>query len=253
MLPKEHGAYGQLLFPLVTALAVGRPGPVALLLAAAAVGAFLAHEPLLVLLGQRGARAAREQRGRAATWFGVCAGAAALCGVAAVALAPFDVRVWLTVPAALAALLSAFIFTQQEHTTAGEMLSAVALSSLALPVARAGGASLVVAVTCAATFSAAFVSGTLCVRAVIAATRRPPSLAARVIAGLTAAASIAALGMLAAAGRISGSGLLAALPVCAGGLLLVLMPPSARHLRTIGWSLVAATTLTAVALIVALR
>ena len=47
MLPKEHGAYGQLLFPIATALAIGHPGPGAALLSAAALCAFLGHEPLV--------------------------------------------------------------------------------------------------------------------------------------------------------------------------------------------------------------
>jgi hypothetical protein len=253
MFPREHGAYGQLLFPLVTALAVGRPPAVAWLLAASVVAAFLAHEPLLVLLGQRGARAAREQRGRAAIWFGGSGIAAALCGVTAVVMSPSEVRIALIAPAALAAMLVVVIVWRQEHTTSGEVLSAVALSSMALPVAVAAGAPVAVALSCASVFAAVFVSGTLCVRAVIGATRTPPAVGARTVAGLIAAASVAVLWMLAVAGRASRSAPWAALPVCGGGLLLVMKPPSARHLRTIGWSLVATTTITAAALIATLR
>src|SRR3954452_18893302 len=105
MFPKEHGAYGQLLFPIVTALAAGRPGTVASLLSIAALCAFLAHEPLLVLLGQRGPRAARDQRMRAAAWGGGFATAAALCGGASIALAGRDVRTALILPASLALVL----------------------------------------------------------------------------------------------------------------------------------------------------
>src|SRR3954462_7035624 len=253
MFPKEHGAYGQLLFPLVTALAVGRPRVVAWLLAASAVGVFLVHEPLLVLLGQRGARAAREQRSLAACWLGGWGMASAICGVCAIALSAPEVRIALIPPAALAAILVAFIFMRHEHTTGGEVLSALALSSLAWPIALAGEATTLVSVSCAAAFAAIFVSGTLTVRAIIATTRHPPAAAARGIAVLVAVASIAALWLLAFAGRVSPSAAWSALPVCGGGLLLALNPPSARHLRTIGWSLVGATTLTAMMLIVSLR
>ncbi|MDE3154816.1 MAG: YwiC-like family protein, partial [Acidobacteriota bacterium] len=93
MLPREHGAYGQLLFPLVTALALGRPGAAALALAAAAIAAFLAHEPLLVLLGQRGTRAARERGPEARHWFTGLAAMAAIAGAAGVRLAPQAARV----------------------------------------------------------------------------------------------------------------------------------------------------------------
>ncbi len=55
-LPKEHGAYGQLAFPLVTALAVSGTSVPAGLIALAVVACFLAHEPLLVLLGMVSSR-----------------------------------------------------------------------------------------------------------------------------------------------------------------------------------------------------
>ncbi len=51
--------------PLLTALAIGRPGISPLALTAAAVLGFVAHEPLLVAVGHRGRRA-REQDGRRA-------------------------------------------------------------------------------------------------------------------------------------------------------------------------------------------
>lgn len=253
MFPKEHGAYGQLLFPLVTALAISRPRAVAWLLAASALCVFLSHEPLLVLLGQRGARAAREQRRLAAIWLVGFAAAATLCGVAAFALAASHVRIALVAPAALAVFLALGILTQREHTSAGEVLSALALSSLALPVALAGDAPPAAAVTSATVFAAAFVSATLCVRAVITATRRPPAAGARVLAVVVAAASVSVLWVLVAGGYASPSAPWAALPICSGGALLALRPPSARHLRTIGWSLVAASTITTAVLIATLR
>ena len=61
--PREHGAYAQLAAPLLTALVIVRPTVAAALLALAACIAFLANEPLLVVLGHRGKRM-REQDGR---------------------------------------------------------------------------------------------------------------------------------------------------------------------------------------------
>ena len=140
MLPREHGAYGQLLFPLVTALAIGRPALSASMLACAIVCAFLSHEPLLVLLGQRGARAAREQRAQATRWFASCASGAVVLGGAGIALMPSHARTMLVVPAILAAALVVVVVRGREHTAAGEVLSAVTLSSFALPVGAAAGA-----------------------------------------------------------------------------------------------------------------
>jgi len=68
MWPKEHGAYGQLVFPLATAFAIAGATAPALLTAIAVTAAFLAHEPLIVLLGRRGVRARRDHFRRAAIW-----------------------------------------------------------------------------------------------------------------------------------------------------------------------------------------
>ena len=81
LLPKEHGAYGQISFPLVAAFAVGGVSAGGLLIASALIAGFLAHEPALVMLGLRGPRAKRELWNRAAVWL-VCSlligGAAAI-------------------------------------------------------------------------------------------------------------------------------------------------------------------------------
>lgn len=249
MLPREHGAYGQLLFPLATALALGHPGRGAVLLSAGAVCAFLAHEPLLVLLGQRGVRAAREQRAQAWRWFASSASAAALCGAGALVTLSAAALAALVVPAALAVVLSGLILARREHSTFGEVLTALTLSSLAAPVALASGTSTTVAVTCAAVFASALVAGTISVRAVIMSTRQPPAI------GWRASAAIVSLGLIAALAAMSRSGLvapvapLASLPMCGLACALVAFPPSARHLRVVGWTLVTGTTATAAVLI----
>jgi hypothetical protein len=63
--PREHGAYAQLGAPLLCALLVRAPTLPAILLASGAVFAFLANEPLLVLLGHRGRRMLATESGRA--------------------------------------------------------------------------------------------------------------------------------------------------------------------------------------------
>jgi hypothetical protein len=54
LLPREHGAYAQLAFPLVTGLGLATPSLPAVALALAAVAFFLANEPVAILLGTRG-------------------------------------------------------------------------------------------------------------------------------------------------------------------------------------------------------
>jgi len=251
--PKEHGAYGQLLFPLLTALAVGRRTPSALLLAGAVVLAFLAHEPLLVLLGQRGPRAARDERSRAIAWFAVSAAGAVVLGVAAIVEMRTGVSLAraLLLPAALALVLAIVIGSRREHTLAGEILAALTFASLALPVARAAGAAQIVASTCAAVFAGVFVPATVCVHAVIARTRRPPALAARIGGVLAAVGSVVALWLLGRWDVISNLSFAAVVPACLVSCVAALAVRSAKRLRTIGWSLIVTTLLAAALLMLA--
>jgi hypothetical protein len=253
MFPKEHGAYGQLLFPMLTALAVGRRTPAALLLAAAAGSAFIAHEPLLVLLGQRGPRAAREQRSRAIAWFAASAIGAALLAVAAIVEMRAGVSLVraLLVPAAFAIGLAFMIVSRREHTTAGEILASLTFASLAFPVARAASAAQIVAISCATVFAAIFVTSTVCVHAVIARTRRPPALAARIVGVLVAVGSIVLLWLLGSRDVVSSLSFAAAAPACLVSLLAALAVRSAKRLRVIGWSLIVTTLMAAALLIVA--
>jgi YwiC-like protein len=253
MFPKEHGAYGQLLFPLITALAIGRPTVSAFSIAAVAVLIFLAHEPLLTLLGQRGSRAARERRGQALRWFVASTAAAIAAGLVAIVTIDPAIRVTLAIPAALAAIVVMLIVARREHTMAGEIASAIALSSLAVPVSLASGATPVRARTCAIVFAVAFVAATVCVRAVIANTRRPPALDARGGGVLMAILGIAALVSLASQAVVSSIAPWAAAPLAVGGGVLAIVPPSARQLRIVGWTLVATTAVTSLVLVVGLR
>ena len=200
MFPKEHGAYGQLLFPIATALLIARPTAAALAIAGAAVAAFLLHEWLLVTISGR----------------------SLLTGV-----------------------------KRLEHTLAGELVSSVILAWVAWPVARAGGSSAYAATACAAAFGCGFTAATVCVRAVIAA-HRAPAIGTRAAAFLTSAGLWIALWSLARSGAISIAAPSAAFPMCLAACVLVLRPPSVRHLRRLGWTLVAVTGLCALVLKVAL-
>jgi hypothetical protein len=253
MFPKEHGAYGQLLFPIATALVIGKPGVAALTLVSAALCAFLAHEPLLVLIGERGVRAAREHRAEAWRWFGACVALSAVSGVVALIAASPDVRVAAAAPAALAAMFGVVIVTRREHTMGGEIVSALALASLALPVALAAGVETSTALGVALAFAAAFIVATVCVHAVIWHTRRPPAIRWRITGAGVAVAATIGLGGLAGRGLIAGVAVWATMPVCVGGFVLMAVPPSSRQLRTVGWVLVATTAILAAILIAALR
>ena len=253
MLPKEHGAYGQLLFPLLTALAIGRRTPAALLLAGAATCAFVAHEPLLVLLGQRGPRAAREQRSHAIAWLAIAGLAAIVLAIGAIAEARDGVALarTLLMPALFAMALAAAIVLRREHTLAGEILAAITFSSIAYPIARAAGAAQSVAVTCAAVFAAIFITATVCVHAVIARTRRPPAAGARIGGIAVALGALVVLWQLGAQGVVSSLSAAAAFPACLVAGVAALTVRSAKRLRPIGWTLIVTTLMAAALLIVA--
>jgi hypothetical protein len=251
LVPREHGAYGQLLFPLVSALLIGRPEEGAYLLAGAAAAAFLAHEPLLVVLGQRGSRAAREQRIDAQRSLALFGAFWLVSGIVAVAVLPRQALLCLAVPLVLAAIVAVVVFMHRERSTAGELLAATALTSASLPVAVAGDVAVRDALTLFVVFAAVFSTASVAVRGVIGRVSRAggPPLA---IGGGLAIGVVAALAALAVIDRLAPVAPYAALPVCAVALALTIKPPSPRYLRPIGWTLVGATTATALILVAAL-
>jgi dihydropteroate synthase len=104
--PREHGAYGQLGFPLLTALCAAWPRPAGLLFAASAVTLFLAHEPALVAFGRRGERVRDEEGGRPLRVFLALLTAGGALGAAALWLSPGPARLGAAIAAGLAALLT---------------------------------------------------------------------------------------------------------------------------------------------------
>lgn len=251
LIPREHGAYGQLLFPLVTALVIAQPSAGAYLLAGASTAAFLAHEALLVVLGQRGKRAAREQLGDARRSLALFGAFCAVSGLVAVVVMPRAALPFLLVPLVLAALVAALVVAHRERTTGGELLVAVALTSASLPVAVAGEVGVPEALTLFLVFASIFAVATVAVRAVIGRVAKsggpPLSAAAALTLGV-----LALLAVLSTTERLAPVAPFAALPVCAVALALLVRPPSPRYLRPIGWTLVGATALTAVLLIIEL-
>ena len=253
LLPQEHGAWGQMAMPLASALALGGPAPAAMLLALATVLGFLAHEPLLVVIGHRGARAQREAGPRARRVAWRLLWGAAVAGAAGTLLAPREARLALLVPAALVAGVAAFVLARRERTVPGELTVVTALASSGFAVTLAGGAPLRVAAAATATWMLAFAASVFAVQVVLvrAHSRGEAEHGAR------NAAVAAAIWLLGGAAALSaGLGwvvLLAVAPTALLSLVVCLAPFSARQLRTLGWGLVGATSATLVVLLVGLR
>lgn len=249
--PREHGAYGQLLFPLASALLIGRPAAGAYLLAASAVAAFLAHESLLVVLGQRGARVARDQGTDARRSLALFGAFCAVTGLVSFAVLPLDALTLLLVPLALAVFVAIAVFMHRERTTAGEIVVGLALASVSLPIATAGLVARASAVTLFVVFASIFITATVAVRSMVGRVAKAGGPHPVVAIALTLAV-LAGLASAVAIGRLAPIAPLAALPVCVVALGLTVRPPSPRRLRAVGWTLVGATGLTAVILVVAL-
>lgn len=250
LMPREHGAYGQLLLPLAAALAAVRPSAVTAAVAGAAVTTFLMHEPLLILLGVRGTRAKREDQARARSalmWLGL---GTALAVSVAFALSTGLARAALAVPFALGAVVIGFVIAKRERTDAGEIVAGSALASWTLPVLLAAGVPIHLAVPAWLAWAAGFAAQTLVVRGVLASARRGAD-APKVSLGLRAGAAVAIFA-LAASGRVLGAmptaALVALAPLCGAAVILAVARPTPKRVRVVGWTLVATSVLAAVLL-----
>lgn len=254
LLPREHGAYAQVVFPLLTALALGGITASALLLVLAVLTVFLAHEPVLVLLGSRGGRAKRETSalaGRRLAWL-IMAGLPA--GLVGLWLAPPAARVAASIPLALAVVLAPLILRRQEKTAAGETLVAITLSAAMIPVAAAGGATLSVAAGAAVVWASVFVLGTLTVRGIIARAKKTAQAGWSPLAGPALSASAILLASaLALTEQVPALAALAVVPTAVVALVFGLLGVHPRNLRRMGWSLVASNLAVLAALILGLR
>jgi hypothetical protein len=254
LLPREHGAYAGIVFPLVTALLLGRPNPAQLLWVAGCVAVFLAHEPLLIMVGERGRRSHSEMGARARKTAQVLAAFAVVAGGLGWWLAPAAARLALILPLALGALLLRFILSHRERSLAGELLACLTLSSTLLPVALAGGVSLRAALIAASMWCAASCLATLTVRATIARAKQMADhrrLSCATVA-FGAAAALAAL-WLALTNFMPALAAGAILPFVLVALACSVVRVHPRHLRAMGWSLVGSNVITLMALLVGLR
>ena len=256
-LPKEHGVYGQIGFPLATAFGVAGLSMAGVLLAVAAIAGFLAHEPAAILLGLRGIRAKREFGAAAARWLPcwVAVGVAAGIG-AAFALEPIA-RWSLAVPAVPALLLIVAMINGREKSWYGEAAAAVTFAGVSIPVALAGGMSIGSALGIAIPFALLFTTTTLAVRVVILRVKGGGDLRAvartRLATLTVSAVSMVVLGALTVGNWLSSAVFIASGPGLLTATIVAMRPPSPSRLRSLGWSLVAVSTLTAVIVLVTAR
>ncbi|MEZ5416670.1 MAG: YwiC-like family protein [Vicinamibacterales bacterium] len=251
-LPKEHGAYAQMGIPLVTSLVVGGTTTASIAAAGALVLGFIAHEPLLVATGSRGGRARREAGRAAVAWLVATGGLAGAAAALAVTATPPSTRWTYLLPAVPAAVVFAAALRGVERRGGAEVLVALAFSLAAVPVCLAAGAAPSTAWGVALPFGVVFTAATLAVRAVTLRTRAhaAPAAAAMARAGAAAVAmtGLAGLAMASVWTPLPWASVVAAMPGAGAAVVLAARPPSARHLRRVGWTLSAVSTFAAAVL-----
>ena len=240
--PREHGAYAQLAAPLVAALAGHRPTLAAGLIAAAACLAFLANEPLLVVLGHRGVRRREQDGPRAARRLALLGGVAGVAGVTGLVLARPAVLVAAAIVAVPAVALIAAAWRKIEHTLLGELAAAIALSGAAAPVAVAEGVSVELALAIWLAWAAGYASTVVAIHRVIARHKEPARTVDHVIAVVLAALTAAAVATAVVALPV----VAVSVPLAVIAAALAIRPPRATRLRAIGVALVVASAVSGV-------
>ncbi len=246
--PREHGAYAELAFPLVTAWIISAPNTGGFLIGLAAVAFFLSHESVLVASGRRGARAARARGAQARRLLAILWTLGAGLGGLGFALLHDDAQEALIIPALLGCVAGILLWCGQERTLWGEVVVVWVLSTMATPIIVQGGLPWSVAMLVTGVFGGAFSLATFAVQGVTAkdSYRR---IGLRWSAALASVGWITGAWMLVNQGTLSAIGGAALTPVALVTLGVSLAPPHPRRLRVVGWSLVAANLLSFVFLV----
>jgi len=221
-----------LVFPLLSVL-VFAPAASSVLLTFALVSAFLAHEPLLVLLGRRGPRALRSLGPAARRRLIFLALGAAGLGATGLWLAPVALR-FVAWPLGLAAVVGVLMATGREKTVAGELWVSAAFASACLPLGVAGGVTSASMLWVAGIWFATFALEALAVKATLSRLKgKRPGL-------LFAAAALPTLALLLAAalGSLGFPIAWALAPACVASFVLAWVHVHPRKLRAVGWALV---------------
>lgn len=253
LLPREHGAYAEAVFPLLTGLTLGSTSPAAVCLAVAATAFFFVHEPIAVTRGTRGRRAKETWGANARNRVFILVSAGIASGLAAMLLADGETRLATLAPFACGAILLPAFLSGRLKTLLAEVLVIATLSLMTLPMAVSNGVEWSTAWTAAAVWFLIFSLGTLGVHAIKSRAKRTASgewtIKATLLAGVfTVLASVWSAG----AGWLP---LAVAFALMLGGAIAVVVttiPVHPRRLKTVGWTLVTADIVTWVLLLLAL-
>ncbi len=243
LLPREHGAYAEILLPLAAVLMAGEISGAAALLTMAALCGFLAHEPMSVLLGRRGERKRVELESEATSLLALLVVVGAVSAAVVLWQGDLLLRAAILAPLGLVAWSILLLTFGQERTTAGEIVIATTLASSAIPIGVAAGLSLATSVAIALVWAIGAGLATATVRGIILAAKLTASWQpeAAIGAGVVVLASAAVLS------TTGGAPVWLAPALCPLALLSVLLGafrPRPARVRQVGWSFVAANLVT---------
>ncbi len=137
--PREHGAYAELAFPLASGLTLAGPSMSGGCVALAGLLLFLAHEPLAVASGTRGARRREGTGPRAGRRFVMLAAGALVLGVCSILLGGPEVRTAVLVPLVPAAAVTPWLVRGRQKSLLAEILIVAAFACTTIPLVVAGG------------------------------------------------------------------------------------------------------------------
>lgn len=246
--PREHGAYIQLLVPLVTSLLATGATRSGVMLALGAGFAFLASEPLRVVCGGRGPRLQHVAGARARSRLVLLGTLAMIAGGTGLALAPSPTFCLALMLAPLIGFVMIASCRGTVQTVMAECVAAVALAGVGAPVAVAGGMNLRDALVIWSAWSLAYAATVIVVHHVIAHHRRASSRA-NARSGL---AVVLLFGTLAA--WITAFPLASfATPLAIAAVLVLIWTPRATRLRAIGIAFLVSSVVAALCAITTLR
>lgn len=245
LLPRETGAIAQILVVLVATLVVAGGRLPAVLVAAASLAAFLAHEPFLIVTNLRGPRTRHEHALRAWRQLVVAPVLSVGAAIAGVVLGPEGTGYTLLAPAVPALAVTPLVFGRLEKTLEGELLVAATIAAFGLPIAYAGGLGLRTSAAIASVWGVSLCIATLGVRRVTAKATDSTTVLKSVGPLVAAALAMGALVSLAQLEVLPGFTPLAPLPMLAFSLWLLVRPPHMRHIKKVGWTLAGCLTATA--------
>ncbi len=243
LLPREHGAYALVIAPLLTAFCRETPSWTGAALALATLAAFVLHEPVLILLSQRGPRARRELGALATRAVWVRGSVLALSGGYGLYSANAETRIGLAGVALLGLLVLALAIKAREKSGLGTLILAWSSALAAVPVALANGWSPADALLTAVVFAVTGAASMFTVRELIPKRRREDSLAAYV-GGMSAVVALVAMLAGALRNELPVYFTWALVPTLVVAAVVLRLHPHPRHLKTVGWSLIAAKVCT---------